>query len=131
MCRQERAASCPWSSCPHRSRADQCTPPVYGAFFVKRFQSGASFLISFFVRPGAPFLRPNPQYCEAGARRSCQGWPSPNLAAYSALARPHLDSFEHDGPLGAVGMTIRGKPAFRARINRATTLYPVGPGPEP
>src|SRR5580700_475298 len=34
-----------------------------------------------------------------------------------------LDSFEHDGTLGAVGMTIRGELAFRARINRATTLY--------
>ena len=56
---------------------------------------------------------------------------SPNLAAYSALARTHLDSFEHDDTLGAVGMTIRGEPAFRAQINRATTLYPVGPGPEP
>jgi hypothetical protein len=51
----------------------------------------------------------------------------PNLAAHSALARPHLDCFEHDGTLGAVGMTIRGEPALRARINRATTLYPVGP----
>ena len=36
----------------------------------------------------------------------------PNLAAYSALARPYLDSFEHDRTLGAVGMTIRGEPAF-------------------
>jgi hypothetical protein len=32
---------------------------------------------SFFVRPGIPFLRPDPQDCKAGARRSCQGWPSP------------------------------------------------------
>ena len=55
----------------------------------------------------------------------------PNFAAYSALARPYLDSFEDDGTLSAVGMTIRGEPAFRARINRATTLYPVGLGPEP
>ena len=31
-----------------------------------------------------------------------------NLAAYSSLARPHLDSFEHAGTLSAVGMTIRG-----------------------
>ena len=99
---------------------------MYGAFFVKRFQSGA-FLIGFFVRPGVPFLRPDPQYCKADARRSCQGWPTRHLAAYSALARPYLDSFEHDGTLSAVGMTIRGEPAFRARINRATTLYPVGP----
>ena len=50
----------------------------------------------------------------------------PNLAAYSGLARPHLDSFEHDGTLGAIGMTIRGSPRSGA-INRATTLYSVGP----
>jgi hypothetical protein len=49
-----------------------------------------------------------------------------NLRACSAVARPHLDSSEHDGTLGAIGMTIRGEPAFGARINRATTLYPVG-----
>jgi hypothetical protein len=34
-----------------------------------------------------------------------------NLAACSELARPYLDSFEHDGTLGAIGMTIRGEPA--------------------
>jgi hypothetical protein len=48
-----------------------------------------------------------------------------NLAACFALARPYLDGFEHDGPLNAVAMTIRGEPAFGARFNRATTLYPV------
>jgi hypothetical protein len=35
-----------------------------------------------------------------------------NVAACSELARPYLDSFEHDGTLGAIGMTIRGEPAF-------------------
>src|SRR5260370_32018704 len=49
------------------------------------------------------------------------------LAACLALARPCLDGFEHDGRLNGVGMTIRGGPAFGARFNRATTLYPVGP----
>ncbi len=42
-----------------------------------------------------------------------------NLAACSALARPHLDGFEHDGTLGtlgAVGMTIRGEPACGALV---------------
>jgi hypothetical protein len=29
-----------------------------------------------------------------------------NLAACSELARPYLDSFEHDGTLGAIGMTL-------------------------
>jgi hypothetical protein len=32
---------------------------------------------NFFVRLESPFLRPDPQYRKAGARRSCQGWPSP------------------------------------------------------
>jgi hypothetical protein len=35
-----------------------------------------------------------------------------NLSTCFALARPYLDSFEHDGTLGAVGMTIRGELAF-------------------
>jgi hypothetical protein len=35
-----------------------------------------------------------------------------NFSTCFALARPYLDSFEHDGSLGAVGMTIREEPAF-------------------
>src|SRR5258708_34587196 len=35
-----------------------------------------------------------------------------NFVACSDLARPYLDGFEHDGTLGAIGMTIRGEPAF-------------------
>src|ERR1700682_20515 len=51
----------------------------------------------------------------------------PNLAACFALVWPYLDSFEHDGTLKAVAMTIRGELAFGRGSNRATTLYPVGP----
>ena len=52
-------------------------PPCMGPFLSSGFRAAhLSFLIGFFVRPGIPFLRPDPQYCEAGARRSCQGWPS-------------------------------------------------------
>jgi hypothetical protein len=91
-------------------------PPVYGAFFVKRFRAThLSFLIGFFVRPGVPFLRPDLQYCKAGAAGAAKVGRRRNLASHSALAEPHLDSLEHDGPLGTVGMTIRGEPAFRAR----------------
>jgi hypothetical protein len=39
--------------------------PLYGAFFVKLFLSGASFLIGFFVRPGVRFLRPDPQVLQS------------------------------------------------------------------
>ncbi len=109
--------------------------PLYGVFIVKRFESGdLSFslyrsvslfdLESRFFAPTRSIARPARAGAVKVGRRS-------NLASYCALARPHLDSFEHDGTVGAVGMTIRGEPAFRARINRATTLYPVGPGPEP
>ena len=40
--------------------------PLYGAFFVSSGFRAAhlSFLIGFFVRPGVPFLRPDPQYCK-------------------------------------------------------------------
>jgi hypothetical protein len=69
--------------------------------------------VSFFVRSESPFLRPDPHFACAGAHRSCQGWPSHQpFPTSSAVARPHLDSFEHDGTLGAIGMTIRGEPAF-------------------
>ena len=40
---------------------------------------------------------------------------------------PYLDGFEHAGTLGAVGDDDQRGARFRARFNRATTLYPVGP----
>jgi hypothetical protein len=47
----------------------------------------------------------------------------PNLAAYSSLARPHLDSFEHDGPLDAVGTTIRGELAIGRGSSRHNLVF--------
>src|SRR5262249_50898207 len=38
-----------------------------------------------------------------------------NLSTNFELARPYLDSSEHGGTLDAIGITIRGEPAFRAR----------------
>jgi hypothetical protein len=68
--------------------------------------------ISFFVRSESRSFVPtraSPMSSRAGAvkvgRRT-------NLAACSALARPYLDSSEHDGTLRAVGMAIRGELAF-------------------
>jgi len=46
-----------------------------------------------------------------------------NLAACSAFARPHLDSFEHDGTLGAIGMTIRGEPAIGRDQSRHNLVF--------
>jgi hypothetical protein len=57
-------------------------PPCMGPFLSSVFGAVIFllyllvFLIGFFVRPGIPFFRPDPQYFKAGARRSCQGWPS-------------------------------------------------------
>jgi hypothetical protein len=53
----------------------------------------------------ARFCVPTCTSLAAGAHRSCQGWPShQTFPTSSAVARPHLDSFEHDGTLGAIGM---------------------------
>src|SRR6516162_385531 len=55
--------------------------PLYGALEVKHLFSRILHFLhflhtSFFVRLGIPFLRPDPQVLEAGARRGCQGRPS-------------------------------------------------------
>src|SRR6266403_65137 len=174
-------------------------PLVWGLYcqaVSKRQSLFLAFLIGFFVRPGIPFLRPDPQYWKAGARRSCQGWPShqpfhpalrlpghttrstgkparagavkvgrrtnlstplcacqairpavlesrraqelsrlavaPTFPPRSALARPYLDSSEHGGTLDAVGMTIRGEPAFgRADQSRHILVFGGSKGSEP
>jgi len=93
---------------------------LYGLFIVKRFSERRSlflaFLIGFFVRSGIPFLRPDPQYCKSRrAQELSRLAVATNLSTCSALARPYLDSSEHDGTLDAVGMTIRGGARFRLR----------------
>src|SRR4249920_289729 len=99
--------------------------PCMGFCLSRSFGTPAHLLsfISFFVRSESPFLRPDPRFAYVGARRSCQGWPSHHLAACSAFTRPHLDSFEHDGTLGAVGMTIRGEPAFGRDQSRHNLVF--------
>src|SRR5882762_3427182 len=55
-----------------------------------------------------------------------------NLSTPSALARPYLDSSEHGGTLDAVGMTIRGEPAFgRADQSRHILVFGGSKGSEP
>ena len=103
--------------------------PLYGAFLSRRFGRAP-----FFSSPVSLFdlkavsssrFRTSLELARAGAvkvgRRA-------NLATYSTLPRPHLDSFEHDGTAwcGSDDDDQRGA-RLRARINRATTLYSVGP----
>ena len=89
--------------------------------------------VSFFVRSESPFLRPDlPTSLAAGAHRNCQGWPSHQpFPTSSAVARPHLDSFEHDSTFGAIGMTIRGEPAFGRDQSRHNLVSGGSQGPEP
>src|SRR5713101_2600173 len=96
--------------------------PCMGLFLSRSFGTPAHLLsfISFFVRSESRSFVPTAQELSRLAV-------APTSWHASALARPHLDGFEHDGTLGAIGMTIRGELAFGPRINRATTLYPVGP----
>jgi hypothetical protein len=48
---------------------------------------------------------------------------APTLRHRSAFARPHLDSFKHDGTLGAIEMTIRGEPAFGRDQSRHNLVF--------
>jgi hypothetical protein len=75
--------------------------------------------VSFFVRSRSPFLRPDRVSLMPPRAEAVKVGRRTNLTACSAFARPHLDSFEHDGTLGAIGMTIRGEPAFGRRGSSA------------
>ncbi len=95
-------------------------PPTMRGFLVWGFscqgvrQSGKSFVLRQFLcsiskpvsssRPGSSLTSSRAGAVKVGRRA--------NLAACSELARPYLDSSEHDGTLGAIGMTVRGEPAF-------------------
>jgi len=72
--------------------------------------------VSFFVRSESRFFVPTRTSLALARAEAVKVGRRTNFTTGSAVARPHLDSFEHDGTLGAVGMTIRGEPAFRARI---------------
>src|SRR6266853_3293464 len=81
--------------------------------------------------PKSPFLRPDPRFARPSRAGAVKVGRRTNLVACSALARPHLDGFEHDGTLGAIGMTIRGEPAFgRGSIAPQPCIRWVQ-GPEP
>jgi len=122
----------PRRSNPHSTSRDTHVPlprSLYGAFFVKEFAraENLSSFVSFFVRSQSPFPRPDRGSLTPSRAGAVKVGRRAKLAACSELARPYLDSFEHDGTLGAIGMTIRGGARLRARISRATTLYSVGP----
>jgi len=77
-----------------------------------RRQVDASFsFVSFFVRFASRFFVPTRTSLALARAEAVKVGRRTNLTTGSAVARPHLDSFEHDGTLGAIGMTIGGEPA--------------------
>jgi hypothetical protein len=68
--------------------------------------------VSFFVRSQSRFFVPNRGSLTSSRAGAVKVGRRADLAACSELARPCLDSFEHGDMLGAIGMTIRGEPAF-------------------
>ena len=83
---------------------------LYGVSTIKRFQNGdprSLFLLSSSVSlfdPEITFLRPRPRSIAKPARAGAvKVGRRTNLSTRSALARPYLDSSEHDGPLDGSG----------------------------
>ena len=93
---------------------------LYGAFIVKRFQSSdLSFLLSRSVSlfdVESRFFAPTRSIAKPARAGAVKVGRRPNLAAYSGLARPHLDSFEHDGRLDVGRDDDQRGACHRARI---------------
>jgi hypothetical protein len=115
--------------------ASQLEPlvPCMGLFLSRSFGRPAHLFsfISFFVRSERRSFVPTRAWSMSSRAGAVKVGRRTNLAACSALARPHLDGFEHDGTLGAIGMTIRGELAFgRGSIAPQPCIRWVQ-GPEP
>ena len=109
---------------------------LYGAFIVKRFQSSdLSFLLSRSVSlfdVESRFFAPTRSIAKPARARAVKVGRRTDLSTCSALARPYLDGSEHGGTLDAVGMTIRGEPAFsRADQSRHILVFGGSKGSEP
>ena len=96
-----------------------------GLLLSRRFGRAAHLFcfVSFLVRSESPFPRPDPRFAQPGARRSCHGWPLHQPCGMLGPCRPHLDGFEHDGTLGAIGMTIGGEPACGRDLSRHNLVF--------
>src|SRR5271168_5250471 len=113
-----------------RFSTESAPGPLYGAFFVKEIWQGALFFFaSFFVRSEGRFFVPIRTSLESARAGAVKVGRRANLARHTPPFPGHtLTASSTTAPLGAVRtMTIRGGARLRARINRATTLYSVGP----
>src|SRR5262249_41913537 len=98
--------------------------PCMGLFLSRSFGWAAHFFpssVSLFDLKAR--LRPDPRVDTSARAGAVKVGRRTNLAACSAFARPHLDRFEHDGTLGAIGMTIRGEPACGRDQSRHNLVF--------
>ena len=82
-----------------RFSSESAPGPLYGVFFVKELARAAKLSFVGFLVRSQSFLRPDLRIADVDARRICTRLAVTHLAACFALARPYLDSFEHDGTL--------------------------------
>ena len=91
----------------------------------------ACFLDRFLCLTWNPVSSPRPAVLQSRRAPELSRLAVAPTLRHSPFVRPYLDSSEHDGPLGAVGMTIRGEPAFgRGSIAPQPCIHWVQ-GPEP
>jgi hypothetical protein len=98
---------------------------LYGAFEVKHYFTAfsTSFISVSLFDLESRFFAPTRSIAKPARVGAVKVGRRPNLAAYSGLARPHLDSFEHDSPLDAVGTTIRGELAIGRGSSRHNLVF--------
>ena len=120
-----RAAQIPIAGAHDKAPVRRPAGSLYGASKVKPRSEGTVIFLhsSFLVRPGSPFLRSDPQFSAAVARRGGQG--------RATIARPRglvLDGSEHDGTVGWSGRRLEGSSPFAARDQSHRDLVCGGPG---
>ena len=102
--------------------------PCMGSLLSSGFRAAISlscFLDRFLCSTWNPVSSPRPAVLQSRrAQELSRLAVAPTFPPRSALARPYLDSSEHGGTLDAVGMTIRGEPAFgRAYQSRRNLVF--------
>lgn len=79
--------------------------------------------VSFFVRSESRFFVPTRTSPALACAEAVKVGRRTNHTTGSAVARPHLDSFEHDGTVGAIGITIGGELACGRDQSRHNLVF--------
>lgn len=79
--------------------------------------------VSFFVRSESRFFVPTRTSPALACAEAVKVGRRTNHTTGSTVARPHLDSFEHDGTVGAIGITIGGELACGRDQSRHNLVF--------